>query len=61
VVVAAVAGVAVLCCAVPALLSAGVVTTLVGIGLRNWLIVLPGAGLAILGMHRVLQHRRRYE
>jgi hypothetical protein len=60
-VAAAVAGVAVLCCALPVLLSAGVVTTVAGIRLRNWLVVLVGGGLAILGSFRLRRHRRRCE
>jgi hypothetical protein len=60
-VTAAVALVAVACCALPVVISAGVVTTLAGIGLRNWLIVLAGGGLAILGIARLLQRRRRCE
>jgi hypothetical protein len=45
----------VVCCALPVLLSAWVVTTLAGIGLRNWLIVLVGGLLAMFGLLRLLR------
>ena len=58
-VAAALAGVAALCCALPLLLSAGVATALAELGLGNWLIVLLGAGLAVVGIGRVRRRGRR--
>jgi hypothetical protein len=58
-VAAALAGAAALCCALPLLLSAGVATALAGLGLGNWLIVLLGAGLAVVGIGRIRRHGRR--
>jgi hypothetical protein len=55
----AAAGVAIACCAIPVLFSAGVATALAGIGLGNWLIIVLGAGLATIGAARIWRHRSR--
>jgi hypothetical protein len=55
----AAAGVAVACCVVPVLFSAGVVTALAGIGLAVWLVILLGGGLISAGFLGLWRRHRR--
>src|SRR5207253_2339140 len=50
---------AAVCCGLPLLLGAGAAVTIVGVGLRSWLLVAAGATAAVAGYAQWRHHRER--
>lgn len=57
-----VAGIATLglavCCGLPVLLTVGAGVTIVGLGLRSWLLILAGLGIVVAGVVWRRRHQR---